>query len=513
MPSLHAGCTIADMRAIFVRTLLAVFAIFALVFAGEFFFEWNRLGRPGIADLSWANTNNAKLVDVLSPMARAYNNILAMLIATIGLAIPLTANMHTPKLIDMFLRDRLNQGVLIVMALGAANVLFVDWIVGPKFAPLYAVRIAVYGSLAGWAILVPYFFYVVRFLDPSNILERLKDETNATIDRASAGEIDFEVAQDVIHERLYQIGTIVLKSLDRADRGVALEGVWSLKKILDHYGTHKSKMKPAWFVVDRKDFVGFAQEALDLLNEEKTWLEMKVHTQLFLAYQHAMAKTSDVVSSISDANRVIAVAAAARSDEPATQLAVRYFNNFLREAIKRKDVHSVYDVFYQYRMLARDLRERADLIKDIAHYIRYYADIGQAGGMSFVAQLAAVDIGYIVRRAYEVKSPAAPTVLEQALGIHHSKGTETFPMVIKAKIVLGAFFLEKDLPKEAELVRTDLSDVTPTTLLKCEKEMLSAEQMFWEVTDRQVNLEWVQPERRVHVTAFVASLTKAREVA
>ena len=42
-------------------------------------------------------------------MARAYNNVLAMLIATIGLAIPLTANMHTPKLIDMFLRDRINR--------------------------------------------------------------------------------------------------------------------------------------------------------------------------------------------------------------------------------------------------------------------------------------------------------------------------------------------------------------------------------------------------------------------
>ncbi len=387
------------MRATFVRMLLAVFAIFALVFMAEFAFEWNRLGRPGLNDLSWANANNAKLVDVLSPMARAYNNILAMLLATIGLAIPLTANMHTPKLIDMFLRDRLNQTVLIVMALGAANVLFVDWIVGPKFAPLWAVRIAVYGSLAGWAMLIPYFFYVVRFLDPSNIITRLKDETTETIDSAALREIDLELAQDIIHERLFQIGTIVLKSLDRADRGVALEGVWSLKRILDHYGTLKARMPEDWFKVDRKDFVGLSQEAIDLLNADKTWFEMKVHTQLLLAYQHAMSKTSDVVSSISDANRVVAVAAAGRGDEQATALAVRHFNNFLREAIKRKDVHSVYDVFYQYRLLARDLRERADVLRDIARFIHYYADIGAQSGMHFVAQLAAVDLGYIVRPA------------------------------------------------------------------------------------------------------------------
>src|SRR5690242_1064410 len=97
------------MRGAFVRMVVVVFAVFTAVFTLEFVVEWYRLGAPGWSDVSWAGVNNAKLVDVLSPMARAYNNILAMLIATIGLAIPLTANMHTPKLIDMFLRDRLNQ--------------------------------------------------------------------------------------------------------------------------------------------------------------------------------------------------------------------------------------------------------------------------------------------------------------------------------------------------------------------------------------------------------------------
>src|SRR5438477_12386420 len=119
------------------RQGLLTFSLLAMVLFGlEFFVEWVRLGRPEL--LSWADTNNPKLVDVLSPMARAYNNILAMLLATIGLAIPLTANMHTPKLIDMFLRDRINQFMLSFCALGAASVLFVDYLIGPNFAPLWA---------------------------------------------------------------------------------------------------------------------------------------------------------------------------------------------------------------------------------------------------------------------------------------------------------------------------------------------------------------------------------------
>ena len=77
-------------------------------------------------------------------MARAYNNVLAMLIATIGLAIPLTANMHTPKLIEMFLRDRINRWVLTFMAFGAAHVLWVDYMIGPEFAPTWAIAFSVF---------------------------------------------------------------------------------------------------------------------------------------------------------------------------------------------------------------------------------------------------------------------------------------------------------------------------------------------------------------------------------
>src|SRR5512132_1933622 len=128
------------MRKLFVRSLVIAFVAFASLFALEFFVAW--IGAK----------NNAKLVDMLSPMARAYNNVLAMLLATIGLAIPLTANMHTPKLIDLFLRDRINRFVLSFMALGAAHVLFVVYIIGPRFAPMWSVRLAVLAALIGWAI-------------------------------------------------------------------------------------------------------------------------------------------------------------------------------------------------------------------------------------------------------------------------------------------------------------------------------------------------------------------------
>src|SRR5512144_353764 len=217
------------MRKLFVRSLVIAFIAFALLFGSEFFFEWNRAGRPGWDAVSWADVNNAKLVDVLSPMARAYNNVLAMLLATIGLAIPLTANMHTPKLIEMFLRDRINRYVLSFMAFGAAHVLWVDYLIGPRFAPTWAIAISVYTAMIGWAILIPYFFYVVRFVDPSRLLVRLREDAMYIVRKVADRAHDPMESQTTLSVRVGQIGTIIIKSLDRNDRDVAAEGAWAIK--------------------------------------------------------------------------------------------------------------------------------------------------------------------------------------------------------------------------------------------------------------------------------------------
>ncbi|NJM91014.1 MAG: DUF2254 domain-containing protein [Myxococcales bacterium] len=278
------------MRSAFVRSLaLAFFSIVAL-FSLEFFLEWRAAGYPGAAATSWAGINNGKLVDVLSPMARAYNNVLAMLIATIGLAIPLTANMHTPKLIDMFLRDRVNRVVLTFMAFGAAHVLFVAYIIGPEFAPLWAIRLAVLFSIAGWVILIPYFFYMMRFLDPSRVIVRLRDEIELLVDKTLRHKVDPVAVQHDVLRRIAQLGTIIIKSLDRDDRDVAREGIWAVKQLLDHYRERKRRMPAAWFKVDRADFVGFSDEALDMLSESRTWYEMKCGLQLELGFCARSAK-------------------------------------------------------------------------------------------------------------------------------------------------------------------------------------------------------------------------------
>lgn len=497
------------MRKLFLRSFAIAFVAFALLFGAEFFLEWRRAGSPGAGDMSWADVNNAKLVDILSPMARAYNNVLAMLLATIGLAIPLTASMHTPKLIEMFLRDRINRYVLSFMALGAAHVLWVDYLIGPKFAPTWAIAVAVYTAMIGWAILIPYFFYVVRFVDPSRLLVRLREDTMYIVRKVADRVRDPIESQPVLSVRVGQIGTVIIKSLDRNDRDVAAEGAWALKVLLDHYARYKSRMPKEWFVVDRADFVGLSDEALEMLSENRTWFEMKCLLQLEHGFLRALHGASDTVSTFSDATRVIGVRAVDHHDEQAVRLAIRFFNNYLREAIKARNLRAVYDVFHQYRRLGRELVDRPELLREVGRHFSYYAAMARTYGMVFAPQLAIFDLGYVTRRAYERASPAGADLLRELLSLPHRTGADVHSMAVKAKLIVGGFFLGNKLDAEAELVRSNLADVDAGEIERAEAELLAADRSFFEVTDRQLNLEYVPPERREPLRRFCDSLQGA----
>ncbi len=496
---------------LFLRSWLVLAVLATIFFGGEYAWEWNRAGRPGLDAMSWAGVNNAKLCDILSPMARAYNNILGMLLATIGLAIPLTANMHTPKLIDMFLRDRVNQFVLVFCMLGACNVLWVIYIIGPHFAPIWCYRIAVFGALAGWTLLIPYFFYVVRFLDPSNILSRLQAQVLARLREGFNPRGSVTVVRSRVRERAYQIETIIMKSVERGDRGVVVEGAHSLQRILEVYSDWKNRLPADWFQVGPEDCIGISSEAVELLKEERIWFEHRVVTLLFVAYQAVLIKMPDMISSFTNIVREIALSAARRHDEAVLGLTIRFFNNFLRETIKRKEIHALYDVLYQYRTLAGELTDYPKWQERIGGYFRYYGDQAVRAGLDFVPMFLAYDLGWMVREAFQRGSPAADALLQMMLAFDHRRHDDPRRLVVKAKVLLGAALLADGFADQARRVVENLSDLSPEAVAEIEQDLLvRAERSFWEVTDRQVTFGWVPPEQRESVQRFFEALKGTR---
>ncbi len=490
--------TVDELKAAFARGVAWVGGGMIALFSLELVLELRAAGFPGPAARSWAGVmNNAKLVDILSPVARAYNNVLAMLLATIGLAIPLTANMHTPKLIDLFLKDRLNRTVLLLGAVGAAHVLWVEYIIGPAFAPLWAFRLALFGALVGWMVLIPYFFYVMRFLDPSVVIRRLRNAVAAEVALVADGRRQPKPAQDEISETLFQIGTIVMKALDRADRGVAHDGVWAFRQVVGSYGDIKPRMGEEWFFVGRSDFVGMSHHAIQMINQKRTWMEMQVLYQLVLCYRHALGAAPEEISTIANVNRRIALEAARRDDRHVVSLGIRVFNTFLRDALNKKDDRAAFDVFYQYRQLAGELCAEPRVVKRIGGFFVTYAGLADELGCPFVSDLAGFDLEYVVETAFLQKSPAGPDLLSRLLELPNVRDGRVVQARLRAKLIAGGFFAEQGLGGELERVKADLARVPPDELAAAAHHLVSiVRRAYWEVTDRAINIEWTKKARR-----------------
>ncbi|MEO8550145.1 MAG: hypothetical protein ABI678_09225, partial [Kofleriaceae bacterium] len=134
-----------------------------------------------------------------------------------------------------------------------------------------------------------------------------------------------------------------------------------------------------------------------------------------------------------------------------------------------------------------------------------YGQMSRTYGMVFAPQLVMFDLGYVTRRAYERASPAAPDLLKALLAMPHRTGDDLHSMAVKAKLILGGFFVAHKLVSEADLVRKNLRDVDGAQIERAEVELLAAERSFFEVTDRQLNLEFIPPERRAALSEFCNS--------
>jgi hypothetical protein len=497
-----------ELRLEFARGFAAIALGLTVLFGAELYFELREHGFPPLHTLSWEGlNNNAQLLNTLSPMARAYNNVLAMLLATIGLAIPLTANMHTPKLIDLFLRDRVNRVVLTLGAAGAAHVLWASFIIGPNFVPIWAYRLSVIGALVGWVVLIPYFFYVVRFLDPSVIIRRLRNAITDTLRDVADGKRRPDVAQDEIQDLLFQIGTIVIKAFDRADRSVAQEGVWALRQIIRTYGEVKPRMGDEWFLVGRSDFVGMSHHAIQMINQKRTWLEMHVLYQLVLCYRHALAKAPDEISTIANVNRRIAVEAERRDDRHVVSLSIRVFNTFIRDALNRREHRASFDVFYQYRQLAAELCGDARFTRRIGAFFVVYANLADEQGCGFVSDLACFDLEHVVESAYLQKAEVADDLLGHFLSMPSVRDGRAVPARVRAKLILGAFFVEQHRPEQLDRVKRDLATVPVGDIAAAMQHLVSIQKRaYWEVTDRAVNIEWTDKARRRRIRALAEEL-------
>jgi hypothetical protein len=478
-------------------------------FSAEFFYEFSRAVDPATgAPLRWSDLalTGAMARGVTSPFARAYNNILALLLTFIALAVPLTANLYTPKLIDIFLRDRVNLAVLCGGAILAAHSILAATLTFDNFVSHLAFWVSCIGAMIGWTILIPYYFYVLSFLNPVTIIDRVRASLVREFHALAEGRLPIPVAQRRLNQEILNLGNVIIRAVERADRDVSVDSINALVAACVEFQKVKPRIAARFFVITEELFTGMSSAAIEIVNDARIWVEQKMLNQLALAYNAALAKMPDAVSAISDAVKDLAhLAAKAGASRETVDLHVRFLNNFMREAIKKKDIHAIYDVFYQFKSLTRRLTgEDTEWACRLLRHLRYYADFAKASGLPFIYELSSYELADLTEWAYERESEAAPQFLAAMLAF---EGVESSVRLVKSRLIIGSYFFDRALGRELERVRASLARVPAAVLEQAHREIMeTTDRIFWEVTDRQVNFDFVPEHRKPHISKIVETL-------
>ncbi len=445
---------------------------------------------------------------VANALARASVALISTLLASLFLAIPLTANMYTPQLVELFARSWTNRIALGLFVASAAYSTWLTALVDAAEPPSALLAIGLVLVLATIAILMPFLFNVLRMLDPEEIIARVA----GTVDDAMHVRHSGVVERHRLARRIRQLGNVALRSLERSDRDTALAAVHALGACATRYLDVKPSKPAEWFHVDGELFPGLSDEALELMRDETTWVEMELIGQLGRAYDSALRKAPDVVSAIGATARAFAAEATRRGHSGSFALTARYFNNFLREAIKRRDLHALYDLLFQIRQLAIGTWA-ADpaAVVEMARHLAYYGAMAARAGMPFAHDLVSYDLGAVVASAAQRERPELVPLVDAFLAAGDVRD-ELTAGVIKSRLLAAASLRAAEHPLLAEHVEASVRGAARDLLERASEDLLSEEtpRSFWEVTDRQLNLDWVAPALRPVLRDVVERIGAAR---
>ncbi|MCA9670576.1 MAG: DUF2254 domain-containing protein [Myxococcales bacterium] len=494
---------------------LAWFALLVAVHA------W--LGPKGVG--FWATITGYRASDMQSALGNLPEVVVAILgiaITVVSIVLQLSATRYTPRVTEMFFRDRTNLLVLSFFVITSIHCIWSTFVVHSQFVPHVLIGVTVAMMTASILVLIPYFVYVFAFLDPERIVMRLQEQAlaDAVGDRRERRTVDDRQAS--VLNGIEQLADVAINSVQNKDRIIASRTVDALKDLAVNYTERKRELDESWFVIGgglmrNPDFTVMAEQSVEALSAGHTWLEFAALRQYQTIYIECLNGMRDINQLVAINTRYMAEAAIRCGDHPMLQLAIKFFNTYLRAAINAKDVRTAYNTLHQYRQLAEAVLHAGwnDEVIDLAQHFKYYGQTANIRGLSFVTETAAYDMCRLCEVAHEVKSVNEWSLLETFLEVDKAPETESEERslrgVRKAQIKLATYYLDVGADELARLIFEDMADEPLTRLISIREEILAVENKdFWEIIDRGDNLDYLEPSRRRKLMVFYSWFPELR---
>ncbi|MEX1364958.1 MAG: DUF2254 family protein, partial [Nannocystaceae bacterium] len=516
---------------------LAILTIAILIFLASFWLDVATAALGHTDEVSLAGLMSSVLHQDLEQARNTLGGLGEVMAAVLGLAltvssiiVQLAATRFTPHITSLFFRDRTNLLVLGFFVTCNVYVLWVNFSLGDAYLPRWGVLFSMLLMTASLLLLFPYFAYVFDFLDPEKIVGRIMDDGLAAatpIRGRAASAIEARQARSV--DAVEHLANVGLNALQQKDKGIASDAVDALCEFGIRYGETKAAMRQDWHRIPRwnrqsPDFVSLSDEAIEDLRRRTTWLEWKLMRQFQMLFGEGLGQIKDTCYLIAIDTRRLGEAAAHRGDLHALDLAIKFFNTYLRATINASDIRTAYNILHQYRQLAERvllhepedagvqqaartdprLEERA---LQIAKFMRYYSAIGYQRGLTFITEVIAHDVGTLCQLAFQHDIAIHGELLDVFLAVDERAETQeqekTLRGVRRAQVKLATTYLRKGREDLARTIADDMRNEPADRLASIWNELRKLDtREFWEVNDRGSNFDYLSPGQKKQLPQF-----------
>ncbi|MDH5560019.1 MAG: DUF2254 domain-containing protein [Deltaproteobacteria bacterium] len=470
-------------------------------------------------DLSKSSANFAKsiftttpenITDATGSFVELLAAILGIVITVVAIVLQLAAQRYGTRLIDLFIADRLNRIYFFFMVCSLMYAILIVFTIKASYFPFYAVETLLFLTLFEITLLAPYFLYVFKFLTPTNLLSSIQ-ETNRTSIINSTNRQNFSNLkryQKEVANAIEQVTDSALSANSQMDRNLSLMAINQLREMVLDYLENKTRLPKPWFLVSQDFFIGISSEFYKDICEKRLWFEAKTFMDMELIFKNSIRNMPDGVSAIAYNTRIIGEFAIRNRDDALLDLVVQFYNTFIRLALNEKNVRAIFNLFYQYRLLAESVFDyNSDIAQKIVFYFKYYGETGLQQGLWFVLYTAAFDLGSMVATAFDKKMTNIREILfifmQLEDNIDKKKDMMALTGVRKSQLILAAYLFSKGNEDLVKLVVEDLKNETLERLLKWRDMLLDLkERKFWEITDRGINFEYIDDEQKKYLELF-----------
>lgn len=458
------------------------------------------------------------ITDAVSSLAGMIAAVFGIVITVVSIVLQLSANRYA-GVTRMFLRDPINLTVMAYYVITCVSGIWTSVSIKADFVPRVALVGMLTATTVGLVLMVPYFGYVFWFLEPQNIIGRIREEALRAVRQGTTSTVTATVARAQVRTiaALEELTDVTSSSIGQKDKVIASAAVDAMKDLALDYLKQKPLENCPWFQLSEEarsnpDFVAMDPESLEDLEARRTWFEWKAMRQYLGIFNEALGAMRDIDYLVAIDARYLGAAAVASRDRELVRLVLHYKNSFLRSTLNARDVRTAYNILNQYRLFVEHL-VRDDALNEMAieavGYLAYYGRMSFGLELPFVTETIAYDFSTLCQVAAESKASCEPQLLERFLQLDQPlrKGSDEPALlgIRKAQVKLATFYLANGQIHKARLICEDMRH-EPRDRLSAIRSALEGvtKKDFWEIIDRGRNFEYMPDAQRRTLAQFFA---------